>query len=395
MALCRSFQPKSESFIDYMERVFQSSNVNIILGAGASNPAIIVAGSIESDLQGLYDKGAYDDACHMEYDFIKKVQDPSNCLVNSPIFGPVPSPPSFLSSEQVQQAFSPVAKTPQEVFSPVVQSPAQQVIPPPPSLGQTVNSVLSEYETLIENLEIMLLRRKTQLLPKKINIFTTNYDLFIEKAALNRKGLILNDGFQSRSSLKGEFQYDTRSFSRVFYESSEVYDYKVELPVINLIKMHGSLSWGADQNERQEHKIVYNVDPKILHDDVSLDDKKKIVNSYNLIFPKKEKFKTVLLNHTYYDLMRLYSNELDKEQTTLIAFGFSFADEHILDLTLRALRNSTLKLMIFAFNSSVAAQLLETFSPYNNVDVIAPESNNEIRFKQFNEALSCYLQGKG
>jgi hypothetical protein len=387
MAVCIQFQPESDSFVEYMERVFQSSNVNIILGAGASNPAIIVVGSIEADLQGLYDQGLYDDACLMEYDFIKKVQEPSNCLING-FFSPIPQP---LTSEQTQQAFPKVEQTAQEVFVPIVQPQAQKIIPPP-SLCQTVKSVLSEYEILIENLETMLLKRKTQLLPKKVNVFTTNYDLFIEKAALKRKGLILNDGFQNRSSLTGKTEFDTRSFSRVFYESSEVYDYKVELPVINLIKMHGSLSWGSDSaDELQEHKIVYNVETKVLHDDVKLDVKKKIVSSYNLIFPRKEKFKTVLLNHTYYDLMRLYSNELDKEQTTLIAFGFSFADEHILDLTKRALRNSTLKLMIFAFDSGVAMKLLATFSPYNNVDVIVPETNQEIRFKQFNEALSCYL----
>jgi len=394
MASCIQFQPKSDSFVEYMERVFQSSNVNIILGAGASNPAIIVVGSIESDLQGLYDKGLYDDACLMEYDFIKKVQDPSNCMIND-FFSPVPQ---LLTSEQTQQAFPKVGHTAQEVFVPIVQPQAHKISPPPPppppppSLLQNVRGVLSEYEILVENLETMLLKRKTQLLPKKVNIFTTNYDLFIEKAALKRKGLILNDGFQTRSSLTGKTEFDTRSFSRVFYESSEVYDYKVELPVINLIKMHGSLSWGSDSgDELQEHKIIYNVETKVLHDDVELDVKKTILSSYNLIFPRKEKFKTVLLNHTYYDLMRLYSNELDKEQTTLIAFGFSFTDEHILDLTRRALRNSTLKLMIFAFDSGVATKLLATFSPYNNVDVIVPEANQEIRFKQFNEALSCYL----
>jgi hypothetical protein len=378
MANLKHFLPKDEYFIEYMARVFQSSNINILLGSGASNPAIIVAGDIESDLQGLYDDNNIEGALKLEYDFIRKVQDPSNYLIDGfPIFNAVPQP---LTSEQTQSAFTkpPLVQTNQ---------PTTDNLP----LSTKVENVLTQYETFVAHLQQMLQHRKTQLLPKKVNIFTTNYDLFVEKAVLKHKGVVLNDGFQNRSSLCNEYQYDTRSFSRVFYESSAVYDYKVELPVLNLIKMHGSLSWKSDKETNKEDKIIYSVERKVLHDDLDLELKKKTLDEYTLIFPKKEKFKTVLLNHTYYDLMRLYSNELDKEQTTLIAFGFSFADEHILDLTKRALRNSTLKIMIFAYDETASQSLIQIFDRYNNVDIIFPEKNETLCFEQFNEAISCYL----
>ncbi|WP_426370452.1 SIR2 family protein [Pseudocolwellia sp. HL-MZ7] len=373
MANFKQFLPKDEYFIEYMARVFQSSNINILLGSGASNPAISVAGDIESKLQELYDKGDIEGALELEYDFIGKVQEPTNRLIHGfPIFEPVLP---LLTSEKTQQV---VTNRPYQ--------PTENV-----PLSIKVENVLIQYETLVSHLLLMLQQRKTQLLPKKVNIFTTNYDLFVEKAALKHKGVVLNDGFQNRSSLCNEYQYDTRSFSRVFYESSAVYDYKVELPVLNLIKMHGSLSWKSGKEKKNKDKIVYNVEHKGIYEDIDLEQKKKLVDEYTLIFPKKEKFKTVLLNHTYYDLMRLYSNELDKEQTTLVAFGFSFADEHILDLTKRALRNSTLKIMIFAYDEAASQSLIQIFDRYNNVDIIFPEKNETLCFEQFNEAISCYL----
>jgi hypothetical protein len=49
-----------------------SSNVNFLLGAGASNPAIIVAGDIEKKIQYQYDHNNAEEAERIEYDFLHK-----------------------------------------------------------------------------------------------------------------------------------------------------------------------------------------------------------------------------------------------------------------------------------------------------------------------------------
>ncbi|MDN2480449.1 SIR2 family protein [Vibrio agarivorans] len=346
MAKKIGFAPKDDNFKDYFARIFQSSNINFILGAGASNPAIIVAGDIENQIQSLYNEDKIEEAKRKEYDFILQVQQPTNSLIYT---GDIPRPPP-------------------------------------------ISSVLTNYEKFIANIGEMLGRRRNNLLPKKVNIFTTNYDLFIEKAALSYKNIILNDGFKVKSSLS-EYEYDTRCFSRISYEASSLYDYKVEIPSINLIKMHGSMSWKISNSNRSNEKLVYEVEPKTLLQgkDLSIEQIEKELENYHLIFPKKEKFKTVLLNHTYYDLMRIYSNELDKEQTTLIAFGFSFLDEHIQELTKRALRNSTLKLVIFAYSNSDKESLEKIFDRDNNVDIVFGLADDKLDFAKFNEALECYL----
>lgn len=52
MAVNRAYYG-NEGDKDYFERVFQSANINFLIGSGASLPAIRVLGTIESDLQQL------------------------------------------------------------------------------------------------------------------------------------------------------------------------------------------------------------------------------------------------------------------------------------------------------------------------------------------------------
>jgi SIR2-like domain len=67
--------------------------------------------------------------------------------------------------------------------------------------------------------------------------------------------------------------------------------------------------------------------------------------------PDKTKFATTVLNETYYELIRRFANELEKENSVLFVHGFSFRDEHLRDLVLRAARtNPTLQVVIFCYS---------------------------------------------
>ena len=97
------------------------------------------------------------------------------------------------------------------------------------------------------------------------------------------------------------------------------------------------------------------------------------------------------MEQTYYDLFRIYANELDKEGTLLVAFGFSFSDEHILHVTRRALRNPTMLLVIFAFNREAALSLAAKFSGFNNVTIVA-NGDQSLDFPAFNSTLASSLR---
>lgn len=66
----------------------------------------------------------------------------------------------------------------------------------------------------------------------------------------------------------------------------------------------------------------------------------------------------------------MYCNELEKNNTILISFGFSFGDEHILQMTKRSLKgNPTFSLLIFSFNKTSTEKYNQFFNNYSNVSV--------------------------
>lgn len=101
---------------------------------------------------------------------------------------------------------------------------------------------------------------------------------------------------------------------------------------------------------------------------LNLYDKLVIVN------PTKEKFKFTTLNYIYYELLRMFSNELEKENSVLFVMGFSFADEHIREIVLRVLNaNPTLLVCVFAHDDAAELAIKDNLNietqptKYNNL----------------------------
>lgn len=70
---------------------------------------------------------------------------------------------------------------------------------------------------------------------------------------------------------------------------------------------------------------------------------------------------------------------------------FSFADEHIIEITQRALKNPTLKIVIFAYSDSAKDMFLNMFERYNNVDVITTGNEEALSFDKFNKFIGSVL----
>src|SRR5690606_17804669 len=139
---------------------------------------------------------------------------------------------------------------------------------------------------------------------------------------------VLNDGFDRTSAIRTSFPFaPERYFDRTF-RSGSVYGHQIEVPTINLIKLHGSLSW------RQEHDgIAFKPSrvPKLAAGDKANADKvKEYLEKHFVVLPNLKKFHSTLMDRVYYDLLRIFANTMDRGNALLIAFGFSFVDEHIL-----------------------------------------------------------------
>ena len=95
-----------------------------------------------------------------------------------------------------------------------------------------------------------------------------------------------------------------------------------------------------------------------------------------MINPRKAKFRETVLDLHFYELMRLYANALEKPTTCLFAMGFSFADEHIAQITRRAVAsNPTLLVIIFAYDDGAKEAIDKCIgeSNNNNIIILSPE----------------------
>lgn len=240
-------------------------------------------------------------------------------------------------------------------------------------------TVQSTYRTWLATMNQILLNRKSTLLNKQVNLFTTNMDVFPEMA-LEELGAEFNDGFYGKINPR----YDLSNFKKSVSQTSQQYSVAAEIPLFNLYKLHGSVSWkiGTDNVIELDRSLdltnfvkecITGCDKLVLdildsnYNLISIQDlavkakaitsfkeAKKINDAYEklvMVNPTKDKFKLTTLNKIYYELLRMYSNELEKENAVLFVMGFSFADEHITEITKRAVKsNPTLKVYIFAYD---------------------------------------------
>jgi len=283
-------------------------------------------------------------------------------------------------------------------------------------------TISDNYEAFLKHLNKLLLARKSTVLAKQVNLFTTNVDIFLEKA-LEEARVEYNDGFSGRF----DPIFNLSNFKKSAYKKSLHYDNKSEIPMFNLLKMHGSLVWQSEDDEQikfspslelirklKEIKIPANAFVKDINERTTISELiekasnasfheslNAFMTTYDklcIVNPTKEKFQMTLLNRAYYEILRLYSNELEKENTILFVMGFSFADEHIREITLRAANsNPTLKIYIFARQSSSVERFKKKFDyfkqvKYDNIQIVRPSQTDggteiEFGFKEINESI--------
>lgn len=331
---------QKDGYITKLRKSIQSSNLNFLLGSGCSLPGVKTLGNIEKTYTEEVEKGQNDAANKLLFEFLK---------------------PFLMEPSEWKDTSKPDTK-----------------------------DTLKNYQSFLENVSHLLTERKNGLLQKRATIFTTNYDLFIEGAFEDINTQIhLIDGFKRSPGLANPFKFLSSEFFNTLYNDGNLYNYKVEIPSINLIKLHGSMNWKIHQDNiviSVEHlgQLKAEHDKLLASGDVA--EMAKFNKKVSVVLPRKEKFKDTLLDQNYYDLLRLYANELDKENTLLIVNGFSFADEHICEITKRALKNPTLLLVVFCFNKKDKESFEKMFFSNKNVDVVFDDTKN-FPFNEFAQII--------
>lgn len=278
--------------------------------------------------------------------------------------------------------------------------------------------VIDNYEYFLKTILSILSRRQSS---KKCNIFTTNYDGCIEFTADrilkdNKNNFILNDG--GRGFNKRYLQ--AKNFNSRVYETGIFDTHKADLPQINLLHLHGSVYWKKDDekiiidynNEKSlkiKNEVFEGVEnfTNILNDeshhienlsesDYNCRYKAEFWDAYNklpIVNPTKWKFHETVFEEHYYQMLRLLSYELEKNNSIFITFGFSFADEHILHLVQRSLTNPTLQVFICCFDSHEKMVMTEKFKEFNNVTFVTIDGF--LTFKSFNQEVFTLKEPRG
>lgn len=270
---------------------------------------------------------------------------------------------------------------------------------------------LKNYETLLTTLLGLLDRRKD--LNRKVNIFTTNYDGCLSHISdsILMKGshdFVVNDGTSGfhRKHLHSKnfstFQCQTGIFERSNYG----------IPQLNIIHLHGSVYWSKNGDKIEvnyrrdfsnllERKILENLNgyseflankknktadiPTLSFSEEQMANFWDEYNKLPIVNPTKWKFYETVFEEHYYQMLRLLSYELEKPNSILITYGFSFADEHILRLIQRSLSNPQLQTFICCYSNGSASSMREEFRLWKNVQVIGPPEDMRMDFTNFNK----------
>lgn len=171
-------------------------------------------------------------------------------------------------------------------------------------------------------------------LPKP-NVFTTNYDMYSEKA-MDDLGITYTNGFSG--FVKRYF--NPSIFNYALAEQMDISSFKWNVidSFIYLFKIHGSVNWV----EVEETNKLFKVEELQNTDFEYLKSKKQNI----MIYPSPIK-QNASLGSPYSDLFREFQKRITQNQSVLITLGFSFSDEHINNLIYQALTIPTFRLVVF------------------------------------------------
>lgn len=177
-----------------------------------------------------------------------------------------------------------------------------------------------------------LLQRPNNL--KRVNLFTTNYDMAFDYA-LDNLGVHYINGFMgvhNRCFRPEVYEYD------LYYPGQSVTGkvHRAE-KVLKYYKIHGSLSWLATKPTVSN---TYGIKEIPLNNEFKVDENKEL-----MIYPCVSK-KSFTLDLPYSELFRQFSQAINQPQSVLFCVGYSFYDEHINDIIKQALSIPSFTLII-------------------------------------------------
>ena len=383
------------SFIDELRRTCESTNINFLLGAGCSMPAFGTLGNIEQLLEQLQIIGVHSDK----------------------------TTTSGVSEKVIENLVEASLKA--SFFNTAIRTNRTY-----PTDGEGITK--TNYELFCRAAMKLVAKREASTLPKQVTFFVSNYDICMD-VALDKARIPTNSGYVGRFNPL----VDLSDFGRRVTTSTLTLGYQSEIASANLVKIHGCASWrkkGGVIEFSNEFDLIEEIERNIGNlcqtaqqanptQDPGLqgglfplnsntfnelveqaathahkfdsDSVNKLLDSFKklqIVWPTKQKFHDTVLDEIYYAQLRRLTNQLEVRNSILIVAGFSFADEHIRKLILRAAdTNPTLKVIILCYNEDSKEQIQRNLMKESTVDSMPLANHNITTVTTTTE--TCGIQG--
>jgi len=327
-----------------LKEIIQSSNINFLLGSGVSKPFLPTLFGIEENINKSIKEGDLKGQVKGYKEYLEKVMLPNKLIV--------------LNDFKSHKNFKWNSNSKKWRKRTELQS------------KKALHKTMMSYSRFFQAITKLILERKTRILSKQVNIFTTNIDVFME-TVLEKLQFDYNDGFSGRLNPT----FSLSNLKKSVLQRSLHFDYKSEIPIYNIYKIHGSLTW---KYKRKDDVIL---SPKLNHFNNTLLSRtgdsfiEKYKNNILVVNPENAKFSETVLNMYYYELLRSYSSELERENSVLFVIGFSMEDKHVRTITQRAANeNPTLKIYIFSHSKDGKTDMEKKMQIKNfpNIEIISP-----------------------
>ncbi|MBF2462731.1 SIR2 family protein [Listeria welshimeri] len=215
---------------------------------------------------------------------------------------------------------------------------------------------------------------KRQYESSKLNVFTTNYDLFNE-IAFESNNINYSTGFTN--NLTSVFNINQFNYRLVDERNRYKEKWQPTTKEANLYKLHGSINW----IEKNKQIVQTN----------ELDDK---VIIYPTILKHQETTQS-----PYSELFRELSIQLQKTNSTLVTIGYSFGDDHINNIIFQNLINQDFTLIAFAdVTEDKCMSIKKKHLANQNLHIIGGDIKNEEDINKahyFNCILKNFMELEG
>ena len=204
----------------------------------------------------------------------------------------------------------------------------------------------------------------------KVSIFTTNYDLFNEKA-LEDNNIIYTTGFRLGLTKK----FDINQFKYRQVDDTDRYKDRWQ-PIsneANLYKLHGSINWKTSPEGE-----LCQVEDK--------PDSEAVV-----IYPTMLKHRETA-QAPYSELFREFANTLQRKNTTLIVMGYGFPDEHINTIISQNLKNQDFTLIVFGDINEPKMKAFYDEHENSNIHLIGGKFNDKQKGHFFEVIVNEFLK---